>query len=78
MAGLTVDQWKANRRKSERNIANSFFSEVSQMNGINELMNQQDSVEKIRNMQQAKTRVNSLLQQADGVRQYYALSLIHI
>lgn len=72
MAGLTVDQWKANRRKSERNIANSFFSEVSQMNGINELMKQQDSVEKIRNMQQAKTRVNSLLQQADGVRQYYA------
>lgn len=72
MAGLTVDQWKANRKKSERNIANSFFSEVSQMNGINELMKQQDSVEKIRNMQQAKTRVNSLLQQADGVRQYYA------
>lgn len=72
MAGLTVDQWKANRRKSERNIANSFFSEVSQMNGINELMKQQDSVEKIRNMQQVKTRVNSLLQQADGVRQYYA------
>lgn len=72
MAGLTVDQWKANRRKSERNIANSFFNEVSQMNGINELMKQQDSVEKIRNMQQAKTRVNSLLQQADGVRQYYA------
>ena len=72
MAGLTVDQWKANRKKSERNIANSFFNEVSQMNGINELMKQQDSVEKIRNMQQAKTRVNSLLQQADGVRQYYA------
>ena len=72
MTGLTVDQWKANRRKSERNIANSFFNEVSQMNGINELMKQQDSVEKIRNMQQAKTKVNSLLQQADGVRQYYA------
>ena len=72
MAGLTVDQWKANRRKSERNIANSFFNEVSQMNGINELMKQQDSVEKIRNMQQAKAKVNNLLQQADGVRQYYA------
>jgi len=35
MAGLTVDQWKANRKKSERNIANSFFNDVSQMNEMN-------------------------------------------